>query len=99
MMACYYDLGVVVWCGLVWSGVGWYGLVWVGVGWCGLVWVGVFWCGLVWPGVGRCDLAWVGVAWCVKRYSRKDSDILWSILEKVVKVTIKENEQEIKCND
>ena len=76
MVACYYDLGVVVWCGLVWSGVGWYGLMWVGVGWCGLVWVGVGWRGLVWPGVSRCDLVWVGVAWCVKRYSRKDSDIL-----------------------
>ena len=47
-MACYYDLGLVVWCGLVWPGVGWCGLMWVVVGCCGLVWVGVAWCGLVW---------------------------------------------------
>ena len=64
MMACYCDLGLVVWCGLVWTGVAWCGFVWSGVGWCGLVWFGVDWCGLVWVGLAWCGLVWPSVDWC-----------------------------------
>ena len=39
MMACYYDLGLVVWC----VGVAWCGSVSPGVTWCGLMWVNVAW--------------------------------------------------------